>query len=111
MRALIASRSALLHVLEGRIVEAVGTEWHAPVLAHRVDEQLEVIEWTLEFAVELDAAGLGQIVGVLAELAVDSLRLGGDQLHVAATLTAAADRLAHGRQRRKRVLKQLLNYI
>ena len=68
------------------------------VLVDGVDEQLEVVEWTLELAVELDDAILWQIVRLFAVLAVETLRLALNELHEAATLAAPAHRLAHSRQ-------------
>ena len=106
MRAINAGRRLLAHVRKRRIVEAVRTKRIVSILGHGVDQQLEVVQRTLQLTIQLDLAVLRQVVSVLARFAVQSLRLALHQLHVASTLATPTHRLAHGRQGRKRVLEQ-----
>lgn len=105
MRA-VDARAALLHLAERRIIETVRTKRVVEIAVGRAHEQLEVVERTLELAVEFDGAVLGQVVRVLAELAVETLRLALDELHEAATLAAPRHRFARGGERRERVLEE-----
>ena len=67
-------------------------ELYLSLAAGSARDELEVVEWTLELLVELDAAELWQRVRLVTARAVHARRLGRDQLHVAPTLATPVPR-------------------
>ena len=69
-------------------VHETSSQSYLSLAAGSTRDELEVVEWTLELLVELDAAELWQRVRLVTARAVHARRLGRDQLHVAPTLAA-----------------------
>lgn len=66
-----------LHVPEGGVTEAVGTEGVALAPGPRCPQhQLKVVQWTSELLVQLDGSILRQAVGLVTVGAVEAAGLG-----------------------------------
>lgn len=90
------SRSTFLHVPEGGVAEAVGTQRVAlPSGARRPQHQLKVVQRTAKLLVQLDGSVLGQAVGLIAVGAVESARLGLQTEELASFKSCSWDTMTH----------------